>query len=41
MKTFPNGEVWLKGFAAEQHPHGAGGGRHELDRLQGPAGLHL
>ena len=24
-----------------RHPHGAGGGRNELDRVQGPAGLHL
>ena len=41
MKTFRNGDVWLKGLRSGWHPHGAGGGRHELDRLQGPPGLHL
>ena len=41
MKTFRNGEVWLKGFRRQRHPHGAGRGRDELDRIQGPPGLHL
>ena len=24
MKTFRNGEIWVKGFEAAGHPHGAG-----------------
>ena len=41
MKTFRSGEVWLKGFEAagiRMVPAAVG---IELDRVQGPAGLHL
>ena len=41
MKTFRHGEIWVKGFESAGHPHGAGAGRDELDRIQGAAGLHL
>ena len=41
MKTFRHGEIWVKGFEVARHPHGAGAGRDELDRIQGSAGLHL
>ena len=41
MKTFPNGEVWLKAAEANGIHFVAGAGRHELDRIQGPRGLHL
>ncbi len=36
MKTFPNGEVWLKGSEANGVRIRAGRGRHELDRIQRP-----
>ena len=30
-----------EGLRSGRHPHGAGGGRHELGRIQGPRRLHL
>ena len=35
--TFRNGQVWLKGLEFGRHSHGAGGGRHELDRFPADA----
>ena len=40
-EDLPQRRGLAQGLRGGRHPHGAGGGRHELDRLQGPAGLHL
>jgi choline dehydrogenase-like flavoprotein len=41
MKTFRHGRDLAQGLRSGRHPHGAGGGGHELDRLQGTASVHL
>ena len=40
-EDLPQRRDLAQGLRAERHPHGAGGGRDELDRIQGPRRLHL
>ena len=40
-EDLPQRRGLAQGLRGGRHPHGAGRGRHELDRIQGPAGLHL
>ena len=41
MKTFPGRRRLEEGFCGRRHAARARRRRHELDRVQGPAGLHL
>ena len=41
MKTFPQRRSLEKRPGGRGHPRRAERSRHELDRIQGPAGLHL
>ena len=40
-EDLPQRRGLAQGLRGGRHPHGAGGGRHELDRVQGPPCLHL
>ena len=40
-EDLPQRRRLAQGLRGERHPHGAGRGRHELGRIQGPARLHL
>ena len=40
-EDFPQRRGLAERLRRQRHPHGAGRGRHELHRIQGPPGLHL
>ena len=40
-EDLPSRRDLAQGLRGGRHPHGAGGGRHELDRVQRTRGLHL